>query len=239
MEHESHAVSNLCERNTFDYTTSNHIRVAISSWGWVVAKQSLRVQVPNHWKTSGDPLLRVLAANGGDLIPAVETVRGQIAVEEGQATGVWLRDTRVTDAGLEALAGLTQVTEFETSEYMTDAGLVHLRGMTALERLMLLKTRLTGDGLKHLRGMTALQHLQLFSGTATDDALSHLPAIPVLTMLSLNSSSGFTDAALEHVARLPQLVSLSLCDAPIRGPGLQYLTRLRALESLDLGGARE
>ena len=44
---------------------------------------------------------------------------------------------------------------------VTDAGLVHLKGLTALEQLDLSYTRVTGSGLEHLNGSTALQQLDL------------------------------------------------------------------------------
>ena len=44
---------------------------------------------------------------------------------------------------------------------MTDAGLVHLKGLTQLQDLVLYATKVTDVGLKNLKGLTKLQSLEL------------------------------------------------------------------------------
>ena len=44
---------------------------------------------------------------------------------------------------------------------MTDAGLVHLKGLTNLQSLDLDSTKVTDAGLEHLKGLTKLQSLSL------------------------------------------------------------------------------
>ena len=44
---------------------------------------------------------------------------------------------------------------------MTDAGLVHLKGLTKLQTLDLGSTKVTDAGLVHLKGLTQLQSLEL------------------------------------------------------------------------------
>ena len=51
---------------------------------------------------------------------------------------------------------------------VTDAGLAHLRGLTALEGLDLSFTGATGAGLKSLEGLTRLRKLELPFGRTTD-----------------------------------------------------------------------
>ncbi len=199
-------------------------------------KQPCYVPVLAHWSRSDDVLLKALVANGGELYSAVEAVKGQVGIEDGKATAIWLQNSRITDDGIEALASLIEVTEFETSQRMTDASFVHLRGMVKMERLTLLKMGVTGDGLRHLAGMSRLRSLQICSCTLTDAALSHLPVLPALTMFNLSSSTGCTDAALECLGRLQNLEHFSLNGAPATGPGLRHLAELPHLRSLDLSG---
>ena len=47
------------------------------------------------------------------------------------------------------------------STAITDAGLVHLRGLTGLRKLVLWGTRVTDVGLVHLRGLVGLRELDL------------------------------------------------------------------------------
>src|SRR5688572_8178351 len=115
-----------------------------------MAKQTYFVPVQPYWDASDDVLLTALIGNGGELYAALEAVEGQAVKGEHGPTQINLRYSRVTDDGIEALAGLTEVTQFESSKRMTDASLVHLRAMTKLERLTLLEMRVTGNGLRHL-----------------------------------------------------------------------------------------
>ena len=72
-----------------------------------------------------------------------------------QAMG--LIDTQVTDAGLVHLKGLTnlEVLSLEGTQ-VTDAGLVHLKRLTNLRWLDLSDTQVTDAGLVHLKGLTNL-----------------------------------------------------------------------------------
>ena len=59
---------------------------------------------------------------------------------------------RVTDADLVHLKGLTKLEILSFwDKQITDAGLVHLRGMTHLEELVLIDTKVTAEGVKKLQ----------------------------------------------------------------------------------------
>ena len=57
---------------------------------------------------------------------------------------------------------------------VTDAGLVHLRGLTRLQILTLNKTQLTDAGLQHLSGLTNLLRLDLTGTQVTDAGVAEL-----------------------------------------------------------------
>ena len=57
---------------------------------------------------------------------------------------------------------------------VTDAGLVHLKGLTELQTLQLANTKVTDAGLVHLKGLTKLQKLELYNTKVTDAGLMHL-----------------------------------------------------------------
>ncbi len=73
----------------------------------------------------------------------VETLGGRVSQnEQGEVVGVFLPHgfgmRKVTDAGLAHLAGLTALEELDLSySQVPDAGLAHLAGLTALETLYL------------------------------------------------------------------------------------------------------
>ena len=80
-----------------------------------------------------------------------------------------LAGTKVTDAGLVRLAGLTGLEELSLQETkVTDAGLAHLKGLTRLGCLNLAGTKVKGEGLRYIAGLTALVELDL-SGTTVGD----------------------------------------------------------------------
>ena len=65
-----------------------------------------------------------------------------------------LPGTPVTDAGLVHLKGLINLSVLDLGgTYLTDAGMVHLKGLTDLSKLDLALTDVTDAGLVHLRGL--------------------------------------------------------------------------------------
>ena len=61
--------------------------------------------------------------------------------------------------------------------------LVHLAGLTALERLDLGGTQVTNAGLAHLTGLSALRSLDLGNTQITDTGLEYLAGLPALEFL--------------------------------------------------------
>ena len=57
---------------------------------------------------------------------------------------------------------------------ITNAGLVHLKGLAKLECLDLVDTQITDAGLVHLKGMTNLQRLFFGSPQNTDAGIAEL-----------------------------------------------------------------
>jgi hypothetical protein len=81
-----------------------------------------------------------------------------------------LSDTGVTDAGLKHLAGLTALQELILwTAGVTDAGLKELKGLKDLRVLALRGPQVTDAGLVHLKGLKKLERLTL-SGTRVTDA---------------------------------------------------------------------
>ncbi|MCY2995297.1 MAG: hypothetical protein NTY19_46660 [Planctomycetota bacterium] len=70
----------------------------------------------------------------------------------GRVTGLDLSSTKVTDAGLIHLEGLTQLQTLNLgSTSITDAGLAHLKGLTKLQELDLSSTKVTDAGVAELK----------------------------------------------------------------------------------------
>ena len=136
-------------------------------------------------------------------VAEIEKLGGKVIVDEkSQAViGVSLRKTEVTDAGLVHLKGLTNLEELDLGKTkVTDAGLEHLQGLTKLQWLSLQDTKVTAAGLVHLEGLTKLQWVGLAETKVTDAGLAHLKKLTKLQSLYL----GETQVTNEGVKKLQQ-----------------------------------
>ena len=86
-----------------------------------------------------------------------------------------LARTKVTDAGLKAVAGMTSLTELHLENTaITDAGLDQLKGLGALEYLNLYGTKVTDAGIIKLSGMAKLKALYLWQTGVTKAGVAAL-----------------------------------------------------------------
>ncbi len=115
---------------------------------------------------------------------------------------------RANDATLELVGQLSRLDSLRlTGTAVTDAGLVHLKGLTSLRDLQLGNTQITdAAGLAHLKGLTALRQLLLFNTPVTDAGLDHLKDLTSLVLLDLSGTKVTDDGVieLERVSRLPR-----------------------------------
>ena len=74
-----------------------------------------------------------------------------------------------------------QLTELEDMrlENITDAGLENLKGLHNLTELDLSKSQVTDSGLKYLKGLTKLVELNLSDTQVTEAGLAHLRELPI------------------------------------------------------------
>ncbi len=139
-----------------------------------------------------------------------------------------LSGINTTDVSLAPLAALKNLRKLDLSQHVrrpdsipywtdvplpavSDAALVHLRGLNHLETLSLAGAAISGPGLDYLRELPRLANLDL-------------------------SGSHFTDAAWEHLAALTQIKKLSLSGIPAAATRLESLSGMNGLEELSLTG---
>ncbi|MEE2707567.1 MAG: hypothetical protein VX988_10980 [Planctomycetota bacterium] len=142
------------------------------------------------------------------VIAAIEKLGGKVEVDKNEAVVlVDLNLSEVTDAGLMHLRGLKNLKElklFRTK--VTDAGLVHLKGLTGLEELNLTNTEITDAGLVHLKELSSLGILYLYGTKVTDAGLVHLTGLTKLKWLRLESTK-VTDAGVKKLKQaLPKCI---------------------------------
>jgi hypothetical protein len=124
-----------------------------------------------------------------------------------------------------------------TDTEVTDAVLVHRKGLTRLTHLNLDATGFTDAGLKQLKELTSLTDLRLSFSEITDTGLEFLKELTSLKYLSL-SNTEITDAGLGHLRGLVNLESLDLIWTQTTDAGLEHLEGLTSLKSLSVGETR-
>ena len=112
---------------------------------------------------------------------------------------------------------------FYDNNQFTDAGLVHLEELTALQRLWLEHTQVTDAGLVHLTRLSDLQALFL-PDRITDAGLVHLKGLGKLQVLDF-ADSPITDAGLVHLKGLANLRDLYLHNTQITDAGVADLQK--------------
>ena len=149
-------------------------------------------------------------ADDVDPVASLKKLGAQIEQDDqGRVVELNLWSTLITDAGLVHIKGMTKLKQLNLlfNKKVTDAGLVNLKGLTKLENLGLTNTNITDAGLVHLKGLTNLQTLSLSRcNNITDAGLVHLKGLTTLTFLDIKNTQ-ITDAG---IAELQQ--ALPNCD---------------------------
>lgn len=197
--------------------------VAIRNLGW---------EAESDWNTD-----RYGQSLPGPKPPGPEWLRKILGVDFFSAVYEVVVDrASVTDANLEHLTGLTQLTVLSLDgTKVSDAGLKHFNRSTHLLNLDLSNTAVTDAGIEELRGLKELQELDLSNTRITDAGLGLLAGFPQLSRLSLEGCK-ITDAGLKRLRTLTQLDSLNLNSTQITDSGLEQLKALRHLRTLALAG---
>lgn len=129
---------------------------------------------------------------------------------QGEVVGVGLDQTRVTDAGMVHLKGMPNLQTLSlTYTDITDLGLTHIKGLNNLQSLDLYDTQITDKGLDNLKGLKNLRTLKLGRTRVTDAGMVHLEGMTNLQTLSLIYTD-ITDLGLTHIKGLKNLKTLHL-----------------------------
>jgi hypothetical protein len=106
-------------------------------------------------------------------IRAAEVADAQLQAMAAVASSVIsldLQQTKVTDAGLAALAPFVKLRKLQLQNTgITDAGLAHLRQLSELEVVNLYGTGVTDDGLLSLTGLKHLKKIYLWQSKVTEE----------------------------------------------------------------------
>ena len=154
----------------------------------------------------------------------------------GDLDSLTIKNGHVGDHELTCLRGLTRLRELLLVYCwkITDDGLLHLRGLNALQSVLIEGSRIGDSGLAHLQSLPALQDLHLTNTQVTSAGLSTLQNFPALRSCKLWYTDTINDAGLVHLGRLTKLEQLSLTGTKISDAGLSHLRKMTGLRSLSL-----
>jgi hypothetical protein len=137
--------------------------------------------------------------------------------------------TKFTDASLEPLRDLTQLTSLRMNNLeQTGIGIGALQGLTKLQSLVLgcCMNQERDSGLEHLKDMQQLTELDLGHNVLgiKDNELKHLTGITNLVSLNLWYCKNYTDTGLNYLTSLVNLTDLNVADCDgITGAGIDSL----------------
>jgi hypothetical protein len=193
-----------------------------------------------------DPIITLDESRPGRPVIAIQ-FRANALVKATDEALAWVKSFRnlrsldvpstsmVTDAGLEQLAGLTQLVELNVNwTKVTAARVVNLvKGRRMMRRLEVAGVKFRDEDLAMLKGLPYLRNLSLRATLVTDKGLAHLKPFDQLRALSLMSTE-VSDSGLEHVASLSALEDLDLDRTAITDDGLANLEGLSNLRRLQM-----
>lgn len=180
----------------------------------------------------------------GAAIAAIEAVGGEVK-SRGDGTVVTVAfiggrsedAANLTDDQLVFLRGLSQLeTLYLVGTKVTEVGLKeYVKDLTSLRNLYLTGVNMSDVGLGHLKEMADLRILYVDSPNVTDTGLENLRGMIKLSVLSLNDSQ-VTAAGLSNLKRMPYLSELRLNRTKVGDAGIEHLKELNHLSRLFLSG---
>ncbi|MEX2560720.1 MAG: hypothetical protein WD403_12440 [Pirellulales bacterium] len=112
-----------------------------------------------------------------------------------------IHTSSIGDEGLQRLRELNGLKRLSLSgcAKVSDAGLVHLQGLTQLTELHLEGASLSDAGLVHLQGLTELTKLRLDGAPISDAGLLHLEDVPQLRVADIGNGTNVSRAGRQRL----------------------------------------
>jgi hypothetical protein len=181
------------------------------------------------------PAAATVQVNREAIVAALQNLGVKLSVnDQGVIQDAEAIKSRLDDAAMAELGRLTELEALDISRSpVTDAGLVHLKGLTNLRRLYLRDLKLTDDALANLKDLTGLEVLSLSKTTITGRGLVYVKKLAKLETLNLGKNP-IDDDTLAQLRGLGALETLVLNETKVTGAGLVYLKPLTNLRVLNI-----
>lgn len=149
-----------------------------------------------------------------------------------------MQSTKITDAGIWKLSGLSHLRELYLSDtHLTDGGCQVFNETSHLMVLYLDGTSVGDGGLQLVVSARDLESLSLSGTHITDRGVSHLTSLRSMKYLSL-AGTEITDRACESLSKMPWLEELDLSHTGISPAGIGSIERISALKRISLEGTK-
>ena len=135
-----------------------------------------------------------------------------------------LSRNQITDIGLRSLSVITGLTELDLSEnsLLSDDGMVHLSGLSVLQKLNLWRVPIGDAGVRHLAPLVSLVWLNLDNTMLTNDGLPAISGFKQLSFLHLGSTL-ITNSGLPALHGLSDLDELIVSRTGVDDAGVATL----------------
>jgi len=147
--------------------------------------------------------------------------------------------SRITDADMIHLKGITTPFILDlTGTAVGDDGLKHLEGLSHAHGIFLGETKVTDAGLASLKKCPNLVAIKLVDLTVTTAGIEHLAGCLKLEVLLLGGEKGaFTDDSLKPLVDFKKLRILTVETSRLTKAALPHIAKVTGLEQLALSGA--
>lgn len=145
--------------------------------------------------------------------------------------------TKVTDKGLEYLAGMPLRELDVSADAVTDQGLDSILKIRTLSKLVITETPITDEGIAKLIKLRKLNSLIAAGTKLTNKGVAHLVSAPRLQRLDITSTL-VTNECLQDISRMPKLNVLLADSTQITGAGICRFLRAPKLFKVSLAGCK-
>jgi len=146
---------------------------------------------------------------------------------------------RISDAGLIHLKGLTKLRNLTLSgPRITDAGMQHLAGLTNIVAISFHQCAITDESFGALSAMTKLKEFDVFRTRVGGHALSRIAGAKEISKIKMRDSAITTQDIVEQIGKFPNLTAIDLSETKIEDGALVEIGKLTKLEDLNLWRSR-
>ena len=174
--------------------------------------------------------------NSSETIEEIRNKGGVVNVDdEGRVTELSVCRSEFTNQDMQLLSKLTSIIDLNLNcQPILDDGINHIRNLSKLRNLGVVKAELTDKAMPTLATLAELQRLHLADNSnITDEGIKHLSTLANLKGLSVVGTA-ITDKGMKSIGKLENLEALFLENTKITDEGLKHISNLKKISTITL-----